>query len=427
MRVGSLFAGIGGFDLGFKQAGHETVWQVELDEKCRTVLERHFPKAERFADIRECGATNLAPVDVVCGGFPCQDLSVAGQRAGLAGERSGLFYEMTRIVDELKPAWLIWENVPGLLSSHRGADFARVLVELERVGYLGAWTTLDARYFGVAQRRRRIFGVFTRLYSGAERAAEVLALSARVRGNPPPRSEAGESVAGTLGGGAQGRGRRDNPDSSGAFVANTVRPGDGTGDFRGDGCDNLHAFNIVGGAQEGPNHAYPAERTGTIQHKGNAATGNEAGAVIVTPALQAGSPIYERGDGSLFCVPREWPQEVAPTLDADYASKWGQNNQHINGGAGLFVPDIAWALQERDSKGADSDTKDGHLLPSAHGVRRLTPTECERLQGFPDGWTEGHADSHRYRMLGNAVAVPCARWIGMRLGLAPAEKEAPRD
>ena len=408
MRVGSLFAGIGGFDFGFERAGHETVWQVELDEKCREVLARRFPRAERFADIRECGAHNLAPVDVVCGGFPCQDLSVAGQRAGLAGERSGLFYEMTRIVDELKPTWLVWENVPGLLSSHRGADFARVLVELERIGYLGAWTTLDARYFGVAQRRRRIFGVFTRLDSGAERAAEVLALAARLRGNPPPRGEAGADVAGTLGGGAPGRGRRDNPDSSGAFVANTVRPGDGTGDFRGDGCDNFVSYALrsdPGGTGQGHNTNYV---------------------------------IPEVADPILHCEGRTYTQE-------------GSGNFRLHN----VVPRVAWALQERDSKGTDSDTKDGHLIPlnivgngqqgkshaypsdatgalqhkgnaatgneagtvlaSMLGVRRLTPTECERLQGFPDGWTEGHADSHRYRMLGNAVAVPCAAWIGSRL------------
>src|SRR5690606_10553137 len=108
-------------------------------------------------------------VDVICGGFPCQDLSIAGRRAGLAGARSGLFYEMTRITDELQPAFLCWENVVGLLSSRGGRDFLAVLMELERIGYSGCWTTLDAQFFGVAQRRRRVFGVFARRDIGAAR------------------------------------------------------------------------------------------------------------------------------------------------------------------------------------------------------------------------------------------------------------------
>src|SRR3954468_9863595 len=112
---GSLFAGIEGFGAGFEAAGMKCAWQVELEPDCRSVLARHFPDVDRFADVREVGRHNLKPVDIVCGGFPCQDLSVAGKRKGLEGERSGLFYEMVRVTDELRPSFLIWENVPGLL------------------------------------------------------------------------------------------------------------------------------------------------------------------------------------------------------------------------------------------------------------------------------------------------------------------------
>lgn len=376
MRVGSLFAGIGGFDLGFERAGMQTAWQVEIDPKCRELLAARFPHASQYEDVRACGAANLEPVDVVCGGFPCQDLSVAGKRAGLAGARSGLFYEMARIVDELQPAWFVWENVPGLLSSHRGRDFAAILVELERIGYHGAWTTLDARYFGVAQRRRRIFGVFARGDSGAERAAAVLALAARLRGNPAPRGEARE------------------PGTLGPALANRARGGGGLGT--------------------------DAELDG---------------ATIVTPARQAGSPTYERGDGSLFCVPTttgtlnpgahpgsyNGQDAYSDMLIAATVRAAGGHHGHSSprgDGSDNIVPTLR--VGGRDQGAGDSYDNTPVVaqpvhIQSAAGVRRLTPTECERLQGFPDGWTEGFSDTHRYRMLGNAVAVPCAAWIGKRL------------
>jgi DNA (cytosine-5)-methyltransferase 1 len=119
ITCGSLFSGIGGFDLAFQRAGIETIWQVEIDEKCLNILVRHFPNAERYTDVRTVGKQNLTPVDVICGGFPCQDLSVAGKRAGLAGERSGLWHEFHRIISELEPRWVVIENVPGLLRAGR--------------------------------------------------------------------------------------------------------------------------------------------------------------------------------------------------------------------------------------------------------------------------------------------------------------------
>jgi DNA (cytosine-5)-methyltransferase 1 len=198
LRCVSIFAGIGGFDAGFGQAGIETVAIVEIDKNCRKLMAAKFPNAQQFDDARTVGKNNLPPCDIVCGGFPCQDLSVAGKRAGLAGNRSGLFYELTRITHELQPAFLVWENVPGLLSSNRGHDFLAVLTELRRIGYSGGWRTFDAQYFGVAQRRRRIFGVFARRDIGADRCAEILSLAEGVRGHPAPGREARERPAGTL-------------------------------------------------------------------------------------------------------------------------------------------------------------------------------------------------------------------------------------
>lgn len=195
MRVIDLFSGIGGFSLGFERAGFQIVAHVEKDAHCRKLLDARWPDAVSLDDVATAGRHNLPDCDVVTFGFPCQDLSVAGKRGGLAGKRSGLFYEATRIIDELRPAHCLFENVPGLLSSENGRDFTLVLMEMDRIGYHGAWRMLDAQWFRVAQRRRRVFGLFSRLDSGAERCAEILSLPESLRGHPPPSRETGESVA----------------------------------------------------------------------------------------------------------------------------------------------------------------------------------------------------------------------------------------
>lgn len=157
----SLFAGIGGFDLALERAGMQCVAQVEIDAKARAVLHHHWPSVPQFEDVRQVGAHNLPAADVICGGSPCQDLSVAGKRAGLDGERSGLFFQMIRIIEEVKPKFVIWENVPGALSSNDGEDFQAVVDEFSKAGYIPDINILDAQNFGLAQRRRRIFAVCT--------------------------------------------------------------------------------------------------------------------------------------------------------------------------------------------------------------------------------------------------------------------------
>lgn len=161
LTLGSLFAGIGGFDLGFEKAGWKTKWQVEIDPINRAVLADRFPHAEQFADIRECGAANLSAVSCITAGFPCQDVSMSGTRRkefrGLRGEKTGLFFEAIRIIQEIQPAWVVLENVPGLLIANDGRDFETVLRTLADCGYVGFWRVLDAQYFGSPQRRRRVF------------------------------------------------------------------------------------------------------------------------------------------------------------------------------------------------------------------------------------------------------------------------------
>jgi len=161
VNVGSLFAGIGGFDLGLERAGMQVAWQVELDPYCRAVLARHFPAARRFEDVCQVGAGDLAPVDLICGGFPCQDLSAAGRGAGLAGARSGLWSEFARIVRELRPGYVVVENVPALLTGKGKrwdrAPVGRVLGDLAEAGYDAEWACLSAREFGAPHLRKRIW------------------------------------------------------------------------------------------------------------------------------------------------------------------------------------------------------------------------------------------------------------------------------
>jgi DNA (cytosine-5)-methyltransferase 1 len=162
---GSLFAGVGGIDLGLDSVNLECLFQVEIDKNCQETLSYHWPNVPKYADIKDISGYDLPFVDIITFGSPCQDLSVAGKRAGLDGERSGLFYEATRIIKEMReksngqyPKWSIWENVTGALSSNGGADFGEVLHEMDEAGAcFSEWAVLDAQHFGVPQQRRRVF------------------------------------------------------------------------------------------------------------------------------------------------------------------------------------------------------------------------------------------------------------------------------
>jgi len=180
MKAVSLFAGVGGFDLALTQGGAEVVASVEIDKNARKVLTKRFPNTAILEDVKEVTGEQLFKLGfnsdgIIVGGFPCQDLSVAGKRRGLAGERSGLFFEVVRILEETKAKWFILENVPGLLSSNNGRDLGIVIGSLVELGYGVAYRILDAQYFGVPQRRRRIFIVGC-LGDDGRTPAEILAI-----------------------------------------------------------------------------------------------------------------------------------------------------------------------------------------------------------------------------------------------------------
>lgn len=320
LTVGSLFAGIGGFDLAAERAGMTVAWQSEIDKQASKVLAHHWPDTPNYGDIHDMvpGLDDIATVDVLTGGFPCQDYSVAGTRGGLAGDRGALWWEYHRLITALRPTWVIGENVPGLLSSRDGADFETIVGSLLELGYGVAWAVLDAQYFGVAQRRRRVFIVG---HSGNEPRPEVLALGEGLYGHPEPSREAREDVAGTLAPGSQAGGQRSTDlDGQGAWV---LQP-KGTGGPSGDEINHL---------------VFAQNQRNELRDLGDL-----AGAVAAEPGMKQ--------------------QTYLATA----------------------------------------------ATPS---VRRLTPLECERLQGFPDGWTDipSNKNTNRYRQLGNAVCVPVVEWI----------------
>lgn len=159
MRVASFFSGIGGFELGFERAGMEVVFQCEKNEFCQKVLKKHWPDIPLHKDIETLDPSNVPESDLYCGGFPCQDVSLAnqGKRKGLKGERSGLFFKFAELIREREPKWVVIENVTGLLNSRSGQDFRVVVQTLDEIGYGVSWRVLDAKFFGTPQRRRRVF------------------------------------------------------------------------------------------------------------------------------------------------------------------------------------------------------------------------------------------------------------------------------
>lgn len=426
---GSLFAGIGGFDLGFERAGMRCVWQAERDEHAQKVLRARFPHARVFDDVAAITHESAGRVDVICGGFPCQDVSVAGKRAGLAGERTGLFWEIVRIAGELRPSWMVLENVPGLLTSHGGRDFHAVLSALAECGFRREYRVLDSRYFGVAQRRRRVFLVL-RARESRDGAGAVLFEPAGVRRRAAARGQAGQDYSATL------RGR-------------SARPGVNVPGRGGEDDQNLIAFDWQGGGDcwlnVGPRTSALSQKTtpaifATLNSGGNSGGfRTEPGEHLVAAALETTCGDYSRADGfTMVATPPERARALVgsmhkrhdddtdtliPTLSASMGHH-GHSSPRGDGSDPL-VADVSYALRADPGGIGQSHNVTMPITPT--GVRRLTPLECERLQSFPDGWTclcgEGHRgsiycscpDTQRYKQLGNAVTVNVAEWIGRRL------------
>lgn len=431
MIHGELFAGIGGFGRAFGNVGVETKWHVEIDKSCQSVLCLRFPNAQVESDVCEVGKHNLDYVDIVSFGSPCQDLSIAGLRKGFQdGTRSNLFFEAARIVREINPRYAIWENVPGALSSHGGADFKSVLESLldtevpmpksgrwatagmVRTGQKEiAWRILDAQYFGVPQRRRRIFLVFC---PRGDSAAEILFESEGVSGDTPPRREAGKEVAYSL---------RASPSRSGDKGDGGINTTMVVGSLSAD--DGEQGMTTVQAAMSGMLQVAPTlngSGAGTSRPGGQGAEigfyvfdrqrSDEYGEAETVSTVSARD--YKSAT-DLIATPRDSQRArihdangIAPTLQS--GGKAGRNE----------APTIAYTWRRTNFDGQEdlSPTLNmgggGGGMPAV-GVRRLTPTECLRLQGFPDDWLDGESDTQKYKQCGNAVAVPVVEWIAKRI------------
>ena len=408
LTFGSLFAGIGGFDLGFELAGMEPAWQVEIADHPTQILEKHWPNVERHRDVKEVGKRNLSAVDLICGGFPCQDVSVAGNRKGLAGERSGLWFEFYRILDEMRPQWVVIENVPGLLSSNEGRDFAVIIRGLVELRYGVAWRILDAQNFGVAQRRRRVF-IVGRIGDG--RAAEILFEPTGSEGDSEKSRKTGAKAADDVAKSLTASQQRLGDGSEGTFVVSAL-------DVR-----NLRDGGNVSGtlqAKKNSGHSLNYQNPVVIQH---ASIGRKDSAGPQGKGWRDDGKSWTldgRGEADVIAFDWQSGGDVRLNISNKHTSalQASQTPAVVNttGHQGdRVVPDTGvWPALSADSSNNGGGAN--ALLHSRMAVRRLTPTECERLQGFPDGWTEGLSDSARYRALGNAVCVPVVEWIGKRIG-----------
>lgn len=358
LRYLSLCSGIEAASVAWQPLGWQAVAFAEIEPFPCAVLAHHFPDVPNLGDITKIdGSKYRGAVELIVGGTPCQDFSIAGKRAGMAGERSGLAREFVRILSEVRPRWFVWENVPGVFSTNCGRDFGTFLGALDGCGYSCAWRVLDAQFFGVPQRRRRVFVVG---HLGDWRpAAAVLFERESVCGHPAKGGQEGASVAATL---TRGSGSNYNKDKT--YIAIPINTqvalrhralGEGTG--LGIGMDGDPSFTI----QAAHSHA-------------------------VAYSLDRNCD-YSADDLIAFHGSQD------PCVSGTVTNPLGRNN-------GL---ECCFASTQK-------------ML-----VRRLTPRECERLQGFPDDYTaiayrgKPASDGPRYKALGNSMCTNVMRWIGERI------------
>jgi len=366
MKYISLFSGVEAASLAWGPLGWEPVAFAEIEPFPAAVLAARWPDVPNLGDITKVDWRQYrGAADVVVGGSPCQSFSVAGLRGGLDDPRGNLALEYLRAVDAIRPTWVVWENVPGALSSGRGRDFGAILGALGQLGYGFAWRVLDAQYFGVPQRRRRVFVVG---YLGDwRRAAAVLFEPESLRGDITPRKETRESVASFA------------PSSLGGYS-------EGIGTLRANGGD-------LGGGSET-----------LITNSGD-----------LSFCLNAGGMGRQDSESeTLIC---SFAQNQLGEVRVGKVANTINTNSNASGRNGMGIADV-------DDPMYTLETRQPHGVLTPSQVRRLTPRECERLQGMRDDHTriswrgkpaEECPDGPRYKAVGNSMAVPVMRWIGERM------------
>lgn len=478
----SLFAGIGGFDVALERNGVDVKAAVEIDPHARRVLARHFPDTVLFDDVTKVTGDELratgfvADRGIVTAGFPCQDVSVAGRRAGLAGERTGLWWHAVRLLAELNPRWFLGENVPGLLSSNGGQDFGAVLGSLGELGYGFAYRVLDAQHFGVPQQRRRVF-IVGYLGEPFGAAAQVLLEPESGDGDSAARIPAGQGVTASTLSGPQ------NASGGGVMPALVSRYGKGTDSDASDALildTHTHTHTTTSTLQGGGKRGYRIDAPGrrkeddvnlvvSLAVAGDFSTSEGVAQTVRGAHGQPGCVAYQEikeglDDGD---AAQGGPDQALRTLrDADGPQASTQRRSgvdaafrstevlrpQVHGGGvrretndghaelddgALPRPEASTARAVREVQNTEGDGRASHqrrlagqqagepnsplpVLSSEDSplqvtVRRLTELEAERLQGFPDEWTANQSGAARYRQLGNAVAVPVVEWIVNRL------------
>jgi DNA (cytosine-5)-methyltransferase 1 len=398
---GSVCSGIEAASVAWSPLGWRCAFVSEVEAFPCALLKHYYPGVPNLGDLNNYEQWPRQSIDVLVGGTPCQDFSVAGQRAGLGGARGGLTMRFLDCVERFAPAWVVWENVPGVLSIDGGRAFGAFLGGLAKRGYGFAYRVLDAQYFGLAQRRERVFVVGC---AGGkwQRAAAVLFDAPGLRWNPPPSREAKQRVAPTVEGRAGRSGCNNFATSGGLYeVASAIRAnsigGGRAGDSRGQDCVVPVISGTIRSGSDSP----------AAHNKVNGTDRETLIASAITDRNSGAHGVTKRGDGSQ-CL-------IAHSLTAE-------GHDASEDGTGRGVPLVAGTIRERKGGGTTTEL-DGHgaYIPHGMAVRRLTPREVERLQGFPDDYTlvpyrgKPACDGPRYRALGNSFAVPVVRWIGERI------------
>lgn len=366
MKYVSVCSGIEAATVAWHPLGWEPQLFAEISKFPSAVLQHHYPSVPNVGDFTSIAAQ---PCDLLVGGTPCQAFSIAGLRGGLADSRGNLALEFMRLADRLRPRWIVWENVPGVLSSNGGRDFGSILGALGELGYGFAYRVLDAQFFGVPQRRRRVFLVG---YLGDwRRAAAVLFERESMRRDTPSRRQA----------------RRESAPGAAVSVGGSV-----SHTLKAEGCD---------ASADGTGRGTPVVAFSSKDHGGDAGP--------LSPTLRSGGYLNSHENGGA-------PPAIAFHATQDPISGGVTPAISARGQVGVAERVTDHALTCHAAKGGDPTT-DNYVTPTPMSVRRLTPRECERLQGFPDDYTliPDASDTGRYHALGNSMAVPVMRWIGERI------------
>jgi DNA (cytosine-5)-methyltransferase 1 len=439
VRYLSVCSGIEAASVAWESLGWTPVAFAEIEKFPSKVLAHHYPGVANLGDMTKFREWDIDrdAVNVLVGGTPCQSFSVAGLRKGLDDPRGNLALTFIAMVDHYRPEWVIWENVPGVLSSSGGRDFGSFLGALGQLGYGFAYRVLDAQYFGVPQRRRRVF-VVAHSSGDSRRAAEVLFEPESLRGDTPKGNRTGEKstaspVSSVDANGIQRTVMYENhPNDS--RITGPVDPSPTVAARWGTGGGNTP---LVQHTYRKSRRAQSAEDFETWVPDGVTNTLNcfdlgdiRSVDIVVEPIALAENTIGRQplnggnGDGYTVGGPMYTLNAtgVHGVAHPAHAFKIRGVGHYTGTNGGVAKPGTGGSgYMGQDEKAYTIATSQDQQIMHGMAVRRLTPTECERLQGFPDGYTDimpETPDGPRYKALGNSMAVPVMRWIGSRIALA---------